>query len=316
MKRAPKVLVLTHPHYAADQARAKPGTERDVYRTLKRLPLRVTCATADRDVRAFDRQLAAARPDVVFNLLEEFRGEGVFDFHLVTYLESLGVAYTGCNPRGLIVSRSKFAVSSLARTLGARVPGTSLAGPRSFPAFVKFDREHASRGITQGNVVRTPAALRAVRRRMRRSFGGDLVTQDFIAGAEVSVAVWGNGQPKTFSPWRLHLDGARVATEKLKFDPAYRRRAGVRATRYANEAVSTEVRRTTARLYRGLDLSGYARFDYRVTDDGQAFLIDVNANPNLARDEDFAMSARAEGLGYPDVLSEILRLARTYRPRR
>ena len=316
MKRSPRVLILTHPLYRPDHGAARAGTERDVYRALKRLGYAVACATAEGDVRAFDAQLKSHRPDVVFNLLEEFRGEGVYDFHLVSYLEALGVPCTGCNPRGLILSRNKFMASALAASLGALVPTTRLNGRPTFPAFLKFNREHASRGITRENIVRTPAALAKARARMRRNFDGELVTQSFVAGAEVSVAVWGNARANAFPPWRLHLDADRVATEKIKFDAAYRRRLGVRATRFADPAAARALRQTSTRLFKGFDLSGYARFDYRLDAAGDAYLIDVNANPNLALNEDFACSARAEGLTYADILIEILRLARTYRPRR
>ena len=47
------------------------------------------------------------QPHVVFNLLEEFHGEVVFDHNVVSYLELLKIPYTGCNPRGMILSRGK-----------------------------------------------------------------------------------------------------------------------------------------------------------------------------------------------------------------
>ena len=47
------------------------------------------------------------KPHVVFNLLEEFHGEAVYDHSVVSYLELLRVPYTGCNPRGLVLARGK-----------------------------------------------------------------------------------------------------------------------------------------------------------------------------------------------------------------
>ena len=40
-------------------------------------------------------------------------------------------------------------------------------------------------------------------------------------------------------------------------------------------------------LYDELQLSSHVRFDFRYSDKG-IFLIDVNSNPNLAKDDDFA----------------------------
>ena len=47
------------------------------------------------------------KPDIVFNLLDEFQGEAIYDQHVVAYLELLRVPYTGNNPRGLVLARVK-----------------------------------------------------------------------------------------------------------------------------------------------------------------------------------------------------------------
>jgi D-alanine-D-alanine ligase len=315
-KTGRRILMLVHPHYQPDTATARGGTERDVWRTLRRLGHRVEVVGLTEDPRELDRALVRARPQVVFNLLEEFRGEGAFDFHPITYLESLGVAYTGCNPRGLIQSRNKFLTMTMARALGVPTPETALgARARAYPAFIKFNREHASRGITRANVVRTPAALSRAAARLRRAYPGELITQSFVRGLEVSVPVWGNARPVALAPWHLHMGPDRVATEKMKFDAQYRRRWGIRAGVYADEGMADRLRADSRRVYRALDLSGYARLDYRVAD-GRHYLIDVNANPNLSRDEDFASSARAAGYDYAAALTQIMTLAKSYRPAR
>src|SRR5688572_9691755 len=51
--------------------------------------------------------IAEWKPEIAFNILEEFHGKATNDFLVVSYLESLRVPYTGCNPRGLILARDK-----------------------------------------------------------------------------------------------------------------------------------------------------------------------------------------------------------------
>ena len=43
------------------------------------------------------------KPEMVFNLLEEFDGIVTYDQHVVAFLELLRQPYTGCNPRGLLL---------------------------------------------------------------------------------------------------------------------------------------------------------------------------------------------------------------------
>ena len=47
------------------------------------------------------------KPHIVFNLLEEFDGIVTYDQHVVAFLELMHQPYTGCNPRGMLLSRDK-----------------------------------------------------------------------------------------------------------------------------------------------------------------------------------------------------------------
>ena len=66
------------------------------------------------------------------------------------------------------------------------------------------------------------------------------------------------------------------------------------------------------RIYRALSLSGYARIDVRLKPDGGVYVLEANANPNLAQIEDFATSALACGQGYDAVLERILQHGQNY----
>lgn len=312
-----RILLLVHPKFRPDKLGSRPaGTEFDVWRTLRQLGHTVEIGAAEFDLRRFDRQILQFRPEIVFNLLEEFRGEGIFDFHLVTYLESLGIPYTGCNPRGLIVSRDKLWVSQIADGLGVRVPKTTLATSRErrrqFPVFLKLNREDASLGISKSNVIRTPKQFQKQLQRLRGLGYGEVLQQSFVPGQEVTVSAWGNGKLEVFAPWRLHLPHEDdVATTKIKFDAGYRRKIGVRATKYSGPWIG-EMQSAALRMYKALDLSGYARFDFRIHRNEGIHLIDVNANPNLAKDEDFAMSARKSDYAYEDVVSRVIEFGMNY----
>ena len=47
------------------------------------------------------------KPDIAFNLLEEFQGIVTYDTYVVAFLELMRLPYTGCNPRGMMISRDK-----------------------------------------------------------------------------------------------------------------------------------------------------------------------------------------------------------------
>src|SRR5476649_1879529 len=95
-----RVLLLVHPRFRPDRGNRRSSTENDIWQTLKTLGHVVEFALVDTDLRPLDMAVKQFQPTVVFNLLEEFREQGIFDFHVVSYLEALGIPCTGCNPRG------------------------------------------------------------------------------------------------------------------------------------------------------------------------------------------------------------------------
>ena len=101
----------------------------------------------------------------------------------------------------------------------------------------------------------------------------------------------------------------------MKWDRKYQQRHGI--TRAAAldlpPSVTATLDRLSRRIYRSLGLSGYARMDFRVRDDGQVFVLEANANPCLAAAEDFAQSALSAGIGYPQLLQRILQLGIQYK---
>jgi D-alanine-D-alanine ligase len=64
------------------------------------------------------------------------------------------------------------------------------------------------------------------------------------------------------------------------------------------EALVRQIGSVCKRVYRSLMLSGYARIDLRLTEDGRVYVLEANPNPQLAHGEDFAESAEAAGIGY------------------
>jgi D-alanine-D-alanine ligase len=72
--------------------------------------------------------------------------------------------------------------------------------------------------------------------------------------------------------------------------------------------VETRIKNTVKRICRTLEIDGYARIDFRLSNEGVPYFIDANPNPEIAAKEEFAQSAEHDGLPYPDLLNRILAL--------
>jgi D-alanine-D-alanine ligase len=80
-----------------------------------------------------------------------------------------------------------------------------------------------------------------------------------------------------------------------------------------DEATQEKISKLCKRVYRALSLSGYARMDLRMTDSGEIYVIEANANPNIEYGEDFAESAESIGISYEALLQRIINLGLNYK---
>jgi len=304
-------------------------TEYDVTTTLRKAGHDVRCMGVLDSLTELRSAIADWKPDVVFNLLEEFNGIVTYDQHVVAFLELMRQPYTGCNPRGLLLSRDKSLCKQLLTFHRIPTPlffvaprGARFHVPRKmkFPLFVKSTTEDASLGIAQASVVDDAAKLKERVEFIHTQVGSDALIEEFIEGRELYVGVLGNDRLTRLPVWEMVFGSMpeslpAIATRKVKWDKRYQAKYGI-TTRAAEDlppAVLTSLDKLSRRIYRTLGLSGYARMDFRVRPDGSVYVLEANANPNLEAAEDFAESARAAGVGYEELLEKIMGLGSSYR---
>lgn len=303
-------------------------SEYDVMVTLRELGHRVQPVGVSNELAPMREALDAHRPHIVFNLLEEFHGVAIYDYYVVSYLELMRQHYTGCNPRGLMLSHDK-AISKQILSYH-RIPtprfaifprGNKVKRPRrlQFPLVVKSVVEDASLGISQASVVHSDERLADRVQYVHEQLGSDAIAEEYIAGRELYVGVIGNQRLQTFPVWEMvfrkmpeHLP--HIATARVKWDLAYQKKYGIitRAARDLEPAVCERISKLCKRVYRALSLSGYARMDLRLAEDGRVHVLEANPNPNLSYGEDFAESAEQVGISYEALLRRIVNLGLCY----
>jgi D-alanine-D-alanine ligase len=333
-----RVLALVHDHLVPpkdttgiDVLNAEWKMEYDVIVTLEELGHEVDVRGVHDDLAAIRTAMADFRPDMVLNLLEGFAGIGTFDQNVVSYLELLRIPYTGCNPRGLILARDK----SLSKKLLAyhRIPvpeftvvhrgrRPSLPKRLRFPLIVKSLYYEASVGISQASVVENEEQLARRVRFVHEHLRTPAIVERFIDGRELYVGILGNERLQVFPVWEMCFSNMpentwRIATERVKWSTAYQKRHGIQtAEAVLPEGAGDRLRHIAKRVYKALDLSGYARVDLRMDSEGRVFVLEANPNPQLAYGEDFAEAAEKMGMSYERLLERILSLGLQWQPER
>ena len=191
-----RVLALMHDYMVPpddisghDLATVKWKTEFDVASTLEDLGHDVRKLGVKDDLGLIRQAIDDFKPHIAFNLMEAFHEVGVFDMNVVSYLELLRLPYTGCNPRGMLLSRDKALSKKLMAYHRIRVPdftvfkrGLAIRRPRrlKFPVIVKSLTQEASIGISQASVVEDDAKLRERVKFIHDSVGTDAIAERFI----------------------------------------------------------------------------------------------------------------------------------------
>ena len=305
-------------------------TEYDVLHALRRLKAEVRVVGIGDRLTELRETIDEWRPHVVFNLLDEFSGIISYDHHVVGYLELMQQRYTGCNPRGMMLSRDKVLTKRVLATHGVATPSFTLFpfGHRfrepariEFPLFVKSATEDASLGISQASLVEDMRSLRERVQFIHEHVESDALVEEYVDGREIYVGVLGNERPVTLPPWEMDFGTlpsaqARIATRKMKWDRKYQQKHGIQTgnARGLSGKQRTLLSGLAKRTYRALYMNGFARMDFRLCSDGRVFLLEANPNPNLSKGEDFADSAKAHGMSYTALVDRIVQLGLAYMP--
>jgi len=336
MKRS-RVLVLLHRDLMPKEGIAAPDVnpewrmEWDVVTNLRKRGHELMLIEVHDDLTPIRQALDEFKPRIAFNLLESFDNVLVFDQNVVSYLELLRVPYTGCNPRGLTLARDK----ALARKLLAyhRIPSPDFAvmplgrkpvRPKrlSYPLIVKSLYYEASAGISQASVVANDEQLSKRVKFIHDTLFTPAIVEQYVDGRELYVGVLGNHRLEVFPVWEMSFDKMQgdnwpIATERVKWNVNYQKRHGIdTAQAVLPEGLAANIQHLAKRTYRALELSGYARIDFRLDASGIPYVIEANPNPQLAEQEDFAQSAKKAGMKYPDLLERIMSLGIQWRPTR
>jgi len=334
--KSQRVLVIVHkdlvpPDSASREVRANAEwkTEYDVVHTLQKIHHDVQVVGIHGELKGIRDAIENWKPHIVFNLLEEFDGVALYDQNVVSYLELLRMPYTGCNPRGLMLARNKALTKKILTYHRIPVPkfvvsqmGRKVRCPThlQYPLIVKSVSEESSLGISQASVVYDENKLKERVQFIHESIGTDALVEKFIEGRELYVSLMGNNKLDVFPIWELKFPKAsqhdlNIATEKIKWDKNYQKKLGITSdvAKKLPESLEKKIQHICKRVYRSLELNGYARIDLRLSPANEIYVIEANPNPDISKYEDFSYAIRETGLTYEDMITKILNMGLSWR---
>jgi D-alanine-D-alanine ligase len=279
------------------------------------------------DLRQLLAGLRRRRPDLVFNLLESFGG-GVNgtggEVAVAGVLDLLGLPYTGSGPGELFLRQDKGLAKKIFAFEGLLYPDFAVftrdadletGGKLRTPLFVKPLTADASIGIDGHSLVHDTRAMLQRVAAIHEELGDSALVEEYVEGREFYVGVLGNREPDALPPIEMDFsglpDGApRILGSAAKWSPGSAEFRGTRATiPDLPDELRARLQHTAVDAYRALRVRDYGRVDLRLTDTGDIYVIEVNANCYLDRNGELAAAAAAAGLDYPRLIQHIVELA-------
>jgi D-alanine-D-alanine ligase len=269
---------------------------------LRRLGWEASTQAVSLDLAGAAERLRVAAPDLVFNLVESLDGDGPLCAVVPALLHRLGLRFTGNGAAALALTADKPATRRALRQAGIPVPAGAEDGWPG-PFIVKRAGEHASQGLGPDCVIPRLSALPP-----------GFYAEAFIDGREYNIAMLDDGAggctvlpiAETAFADGWPADRPRILDYGPKWDPTH----PLYAMTVRRFGADPELALLACRVWSALGLAGYARIDLRVSHEGVAYVIDVNANPCLAEDAGFAAAAAEAGLDYTALVGKIVGYAK------
>ncbi|MDB4880155.1 MAG: D-alanine--D-alanine ligase [Gemmatimonadetes bacterium] len=262
-------------------------------------------------------RLRRARVDLVFNLCESIDGVAALEPPVISVLELLDLPYSGSSSWTASLCLRKHVVNAALERAGLPVPkfavvrrGGSIPSV-GFPAICKPAAEDASIGVEQRSVVRTTRQLTERVGAMLERWD-EVLVQRYIEGREVNVGILGDATlPIAEIDFGQMPKGMwRIVTYRSKWETGSDEDLGSAPQCPARlpASVATGLRKVAMAAWRMVGGAGYGRVDFRIDERGRPWILEVNANPDIAPDAGLARMAGVAGIEYGALVRQICEL--------
>lgn len=253
--------------------------------------------------------------DIVFNLSEGLLGRNR-ESQVPILLEMKGIPFVGSDGLTLGLTLDKIMAKKI--FISEKIPTPCFMQSNSvedlvhlnglkFPLIVKPRFEGSSKGLDKKAKVDDLKSLEKRVDYITKTYDQPALVEEFIKGWEFTVALIGNDESAPLPPVQVKIDGrlklgemfytfARISSNKLEY---------VCPAKISKE-LDDKLRKLAYKTYKSVDCLDFGRVDFRVDEDGNPYVLEVNPLPSLAVEDVFAYIAEAQGTTYAYLINRIV----------
>lgn len=280
----------------------------------------VELVEATRDFVSWILELDEVKPDLVFNIAEGFVGAARESVH-AAILEQLGIDYSGPGPTELLVCHSKAMAKRLLAQSGVKMPKDYVISSIDdlealdtedlpFPLIVKLNSEGSSLGMDDKCIVEDFESLRRQVIKVLDKYGTNVIVEQYIEGRDLSTSfVEGIG---VCPPVEYVYPEGQIYDYRLKTSANH-------TIDVVTPSLDSETERgimgNTEVVAKVFDMNGYGRADFRLSEDGELYFLEMNAQVSFHPIGAFVLSAARAGYDMQQLLAHIVSHAKNIKRR-
>ncbi len=300
------------------------GIVEEVERSLHELGHSTERLPLTDDINELLAHFKMSKPDLIFNLIDDFRGQIILQMNIIALFDLLGLNYTGSGPQAFGLSTDKALTKSILSAQGIPIPRFQvayktkfhLAADLSFPVIVKPLYEGGSYGISNESVISDLSAVEARVSYIQDTYHQPSIVEDFIDGREIIVSILGNDPPTVLPLCEIGFLNFPSSLHKIR---NFQSKWMIDTFEYLNTAlicpaplpseVENIIKEIALKSHLAVGCRDYSKVDIRLDNNNRPYVVDVNTNPFISSNSSFIFSLEQSGRNYIDFIASLIDIA-------
>jgi len=277
-----------------------------------------------RSLKELPAALSVNPAGVAMNLVEGFPNSAADALLVPTVCRVFGVEVTGNDTLCLTLSTDKMRTKALLAAAGLRCPaGVTVPVGQNIPSsdlpsglcIVKPAAADGSEGIDADSVTESAdPQLKERVRTVHERFNQPAIIEEMIGRREINVSLLQvNNEIRVlplaeidfsaFSSERPRIVGYAAKWKKESFEYSHTPRIFPARVDKAQEQL---IRQMALTAWKTLGCRDYVRVDFRLTEEGEPVILELNANPDISPEAGYAAALQEAGISYDDFVRILL----------
>ncbi len=314
------VLILTDPTDSGDTPDSIDNKIQadNIECALKLLNYNTAILSFETDIAKLSDKILKGSPEIVFNLVEDER----YIYYPPAILTTLEIKYTGGSPSLFYNTNSKTRTKMIIdkhKPASFRIPhAVTLKGNLGEPSFpsdyiIKPVSKHGSFDITVDSLIKADSTTQVTDLLKFKSHknGIEYFAEQYIDGREFNIGYL-NGKVLPFAEIvfkNYRNDQPKIVDYRAKWiEDSFEYNSTVREFNYNNkEKLEPLLQKACEEIINIFQIDSFVRLDFRVTEDFNIYLLEVNVNPCLSPDGGFFAACCKAGFDYKTMIQTIIK---------